>query len=101
MFIMKHITYLSTNTANTKIITYSSVCIAVVMCFMMLMYQQFNHLKWSVLVACWLVSAHSYFNVLSGGTIECLVEPWHARVSTAGSLYTITLLPIPQGIICV
>ena len=31
--------------------------------------------------------------------MHILGEPWHVGVSTAGSLHTITLLPIPQGII--
>ena len=34
-----------------------------------------------------------------GGFTECLGEPRHVGVSTAGSLHTITLLPIPQGIV--
>ena len=36
-------------------------------------------------------------NILSGGLTECLGEPRHVGVSTAGSLHTITVLPIPQG----
>ena len=36
---------------------------------------------------------------LSGCLTECLGEPRHVGVSTAGSLHTNTLLPIPQGII--
>ena len=86
-----------------KIITNSYMCIAVVMCLILdVNVSTFQSLEVEC-PHCLLVDhcAHSQFNVLCGGTIECLVEPWHARVSTAGILYTITLLPIPQGIICV
>ena len=41
-------------------------------------------------------TTHPQFNVLSGGLIECLEEPWHVGVCAAGSLTTTTLLPIPQ-----
>ena len=64
-----------------------------------LAYKQFNHLKRSVFVVNTMISTHSQFNVLSGGLTECLVEPWHVGVSTAGSLLTRTLLSIPQWVI--
>ena len=64
-----------------------------------LAYMQFNHFKKSVFIVYAIVSTHSQFNVLGGGLTECLVEPWHVGVSTAGSLLTRTLLSIPQWII--
>ena len=45
------------------------------------------------------ISTQSQLNILSGGLTECLDEPRHVGVSTAGSLHTITLLPIPQRIV--
>ena len=64
------------------------------------MNKQFDHLKGSVLIIQWIfISTHPQFNVLSGGLTECLEEPRHVGVSTAGSLLTNTLLPIPQGVI--
>ena len=46
-----------------------------------------------------MVFAHSQFNVLSGGLIECLDEPWHVGVCAAGSPTPTTLLSIPQWVI--
>ena len=66
------------------------------------LYIQFNHLQRSVLVINVLITTVPHFNVLSGVLTECLVEPWQVGVrSTAGSLYTNTLLSIPQEVISV
>ena len=53
----------------------------------------------SVLISYILITTHPQFNVLSGSLIECLEEPRHVGVNTAGSLWTNTLLPIPQGVV--
>ena len=37
-------------------------------------------------------------DVCSGGLTECLVEPRHVGVGTAGSLQTSALLPVPEDI---
>ena len=47
----------------------------------------------------WHINTQPQLNILSGGLVECFSEPWHVGVSTAEILFTITLLPIPQGII--
>ena len=64
-----------------------------------LAYKQFDHLKRNIFLVNIHISTQSQFNVLSGGLTECLVEPRHVGVSTAGSLLTRTLLSIPQWII--
>ena len=51
-----------------------------------LVHKQFNHLQTSVLIVNTIITTHPQFNVLSGGLIQCLEEPWHVGVSTAGSL---------------
>ena len=58
-----------------------------------LAYKEFDQLNRSVFILS--IATHSQFNLLSGGLTECLSEPWHVGVSTAGSLHTRTLLSIP------
>ena len=46
-----------------------------------------------------ILCAGPQFNVLSGGLVECLDEPWHVGVCAAGTFFTTTVLSIPQRII--
>ena len=56
------------------------------------MNEEFNFLQQCILIGNIDYSTRSQFNVLSGGLTECLVEPRHVGVSTAGSLLTRALL---------
>ena len=90
---------LQKNTLQTLIqiqigtLTYQLSCI--VQKWYNLMNKQCNDFKWSVLSP----TTQPQFNVLSGGLIECLEEPWHVGVCAAGSLLGTTMLPIPQDVI--
>ena len=51
-----------------------------------LSYVQFYQIYWHIFISCWaIISTHPQLNILSGGLIECLDEPRHVGVSTAGS----------------
>ena len=61
--------------------------------------QNFNKIQWSICLKARMPSfAQPQLNILSGGLIECLDEPWHVGMSTAERLST-TLLPIPERVI--